>query len=463
MVADPATTLGGASTTAPVGDTFTSETSRGPIEWVKVTLDHPLGSVIVVDRTLMAQDYENQTWWQSSDGVTWVEAEAPSPPWSVTSEEIGGVEWAVNSPDGYGVMMGPDSYRQVIARYYCESPEEPGVHKRVAGEWEEVALPSTRPGPVAGLRVEGPLLGEMTALGSSGWVLPLTYLVTVPWGDEYGRVAGIDDFGCDRGDPWPTWNAGTGQLEIHQADTHGLAMARLDVELRAGDPEMIRFVDDDTGTVVKEIPASYPGWSAQEMMEEIRGWGFEDHVLVVSDGETMSVTRPPWPRSEEWMGEMVSLDGVAYTMSFDVADDYSASSINLWRTHDGRRWERLDLPSLGVGPLERADLVEVGGLLFMTIHDMSDGGSLWRSTDGESWDQVTTPISPTHQLVETDFGWILFDSFGPDAFSVDGRTWEPFEMPPLGESSLEHDDGLLFLGPMGSGEHYTMWVGRLSD
>jgi hypothetical protein len=99
----------------------------------------------------------------------------------------------------------------------------------------------------------------------------------------------------------------------------------------------------------------------------------------------------------------------------------------------------------------------------MTARDMNDGGSLWMSTDGESWDQVTTPIAPTHELIETDFGWILFDSFGPDAFSADGRIWAPLEMPPLVEPSLEHDDGRLFLGPVGGGDHYTMWVGSLSD
>jgi hypothetical protein len=209
--------------------------------------------------------------------------------------------------------------------------------------------------------------------------------------------------------------------------------------------------------------ALYPGRTPEQLIDGLRGWGFHDIVLVVSTAGKQTARRPPWAKDEEWMGSLVSYEGAVYTMSFVVDDDFSASAIKLWRTHDGHHWEQIGLPTLGTGPLERADLVQGEGQLLMKVQDMADSGSLWVSTDGVQWERVATPIDPTHALIWTDFGWILYDAFGPDAFSVDAQKWQSLEMPSVHEAALQYENGRLFLGPVGGNDNYTMWVGAFTD
>jgi hypothetical protein len=297
-------------------------------------------------------------------------------------------------------------------------------------------------------------------------MLPVTYQVSVPWSEVYGRAPVSDESlaDCDHGDPWPIWNSEARLLEVWKSDTYpGQPLARLDVELRGGNPFVIEFTDASTGDVVEEIPALYPGRTPEQLIKGLRGWGFHDIVLVVSTAGEQTARRPPWAKGEEWMGSLVSHQGAVYTMSYEIADDFSASAIKLWRTHDGHHWEQIGLPTLGTGALERADLVQGQGQLLMKVQDMADGGSLWVSTDGVQWDRVATPVVPTHELIWTDFGWILYDAFGPDAFSVDARSWQSLEMPPVDEASIQYENGRLFLGPVGAGDSYTMWVGVPAD
>jgi hypothetical protein len=432
---------------------------------MKVDLDHVLGQISVIDGMYWSHDFEDDTWWQSQDGVTWAAADEPFPYWPLISEQAGGATWAVDSPNSYSVMMGPGSYRQVIARFYCDGGGTPALLTNESGEWEEVPLPTTSRGSVERLRIQGPLLGAIVDLGGSNWLLPVSYMVTVPWGDLYGRTPPTEEVeevlgSCDQGDPWPMWNSETRQLEIRESGSYpSKPSTRLNVSVREGVPPVIEFVDDSTGALVEEIPATYPGWTAEELMKGLRGWGFEDQLFVVSSDGVPSVTTPPWAKNEVWMGSMVTLHEAAYTMSYVVADDYSATDVNLWRTDDGLDWEQIDLPALSAGPIERADLAQGDGQLLMKVQEMGGGGSLWHSTDGVGWDRVATPIAPGHEVMWTDLGWVLHDGFGPDAFSADGRVWESLDMPPLEEASLRYENDRLFLGPMGAGDTYTMWVG----
>ena len=466
LTTTPPTSTNSAPPPAPSNETFISTTSLGPIEWIKVESAGPIYPQSGLNGEFLGVDWEAGAWWTSSDGLTWTATEPPeSDP--RTAAEIKGETWATESPDGHGTMMGPISHRQVFAKTWFEGGDA-ALYHRDPTDWVEVPLPSRQPS--AGLETHGPEFRAMVALDPNTWVMPMIHSMTVPWGEIYGKFP-FSGFAPDSEtetlvDPWPIWNEGSQSLEIFAPGTYpGVPLARVSVDLQAGEPAMIAFRDTSTGQMIHEVPATVPGWSSEALLTALRGWGFDDLSFVVNQGGDIRVVRPPWTMGEEWTEEtFVNFGDALYTISHPLGENYSATAINLWRSEDGLNWSQLDLPQLYAGNLEYASLVAGTDQIMMRVQ-ASGGEVLWTSTDGVSWQPVDVDVidhSRIFELQSTDFGWIM-GGYTTAAISADGTNWEAFDLPIGGDPTLQYLGGTFFLGPVQGLDHYVLWVGKLVD
>ncbi len=452
-------------------DVFLSETSLGTIEWTRVESDsriHPSG---IVDGLIQAVQYDSEFnvvgYLQSSDGITWEPAGEPEiSPWSyvpVGEETLAAVSPLVSA----GTRMGPASARQVLSRDWQEDPEANAtVLRQEDTGWVQIPLPATEPGPISGLEILGPEIQGMAGTDGSNWVAPTMFFVRVPWADVYGTFPNIDPTDSNPIGPWPMWNEDLQVLEIFRPGDPFTSdpLASLTVEVVGGDPAAIEFRDAETGDLVHTVEATLPGWSPEEMLAGVRGWGLFDVSFVVSNDGELSVVRPPWPMGDEWSENgIVESSGRYYTNTLTLGENYSATAIHLWESEDGLVWNAVDLPQLHDGTFDYVDLAGGGGRLFMVVHD-GTGGSVWTSIDARDWQTVDVGIDTLLFRPEsTDFGWLI-NGFDSVSISGNGLTWEELALPgDPAEPSVTYLDGIFSTYPEGDTAPFVTWVGRFVD
>jgi hypothetical protein len=456
-------------------DSFESVTSLGTIEWIKVESERRIEPQGVVDGLIHAVEFDADFnvigHLQSTDGINWEPTEVPEfSPWSRVF--VGDETLAPVSPGGFGGSFGSSS-RQVRFRSWGEDPEaDLAMFRQEGSEWVQVALPATELSPVAGLEILGPQFQGVAGKDGSNWVAPVLYLVRVPWHEIYGTFPyqPVPEANPTEIGPWPIWNEGLQVLEIFQPGVDGMdpgeLLASLNVAIAEGDPQTIEFRDEVTGELVHTVEATLPGWTAEEMMAGIRGWGLFDVSFVVSREGELSVVRPPWPMGEEWtLSGIVESSDRYYTHTLTPGDDYAANAIHLWESEDGLDWSEVGLPTLHDGRIDYVTLAGGGDRLFMVIENMGGSGSVWTSTNARDWQEIDPGNDDIFfQPERTDFGWLSSNAFGAVSLSGDGLTWEQLEMPgnPV-EPKVTYMDGVFILSSAGEGPPFVMWVGRFVD
>ena len=191
-----------------------------------------------------------------------------------------------------------------------------------------------------------------------------------------------------------------------------------------------------------------------------------DRFLVVYDGQTFE-TIPQPPGFEETIGPQESnryyywwggddLGWLGETLYW-----HDTPRNELWR-FDGTEW----VPMPVDGPLRNPQWIEfVGGRLFV-----ADGfGEAWTSTDLTTWHKLHGPSwTELWQLQATEFGWMLADYSGAEAWiSADGITWTPLDpSAELGGSDIEnatYANGLFVISRNERETRRAAWIGRITD
>jgi hypothetical protein len=484
--------LGGPSVeeSTPRADIFRSPTSFGTIEWTRAVAPAYIWPDAMVDGVVMGKDGSG-SWWRLDEDLAWQRVSAPEPartdPWADFGT-VGDETWAVVGSDSYSVSMGPKSYREVIMYDWYEGVTEPAVLRHAFGGWVDVPLPSLRPPNVDGLETFGPLLHPIASVGVSSWVMPVQHFLEIPWDRIYDieregtEIADLADLDGDTvssiaratwdatGDRlllragWPERDAGI-PLPADAWREEGTPdepfSASLAVELVDGDRPVIEFRDLESGELVHVVDATLPGWSAEELLFAVRGWGGLDLSFVVGQGSQTSLVRPPWPMSEEWSGELVVSGDRYYTTSYQLGDDFSAMALHLWRSSDGLAWESVELPTDFPRPLESASIAAgVYGLgIWVTDHPAGDE-SVWLSEHGTDWAKADLGSQPAARISGTDFGWFLDSGVA----SGDGANWERIELPPLPDDPpIGYLHGFLVRGPAEVEGRYETWFGKLVE
>ena len=418
---------------------------------------------------------ELHTWWESDDqGQTWAEIPTPTTKDELTRAQADGVPWLAVSPDGVsGEMMGSSSHREVFARTWSDAPGDPTLHRFVGGEWEQVGLSSFAPRSIPGLNLVGSSFAEGATLDADTWIVPMVSMFRVPWKKYYGDP----DDEAQHGDiaPWPIWDWSTQRLGIHAPGETGLARAILTVDLLdtgSSDTPSIVFRDTDSGQVVHTVEASLPGWEPEALLTALRGWGLDDLVLIVGNGDQVVAVRPPspWVRSGEsrWSSSRAPSTPFRINCRRSPRPATKATAVRLWRSEDGLQWSPVPSPPLQGTPLDWVSLVAGRNELMMTVHQQA-GESLWTSTNGGShWQQVDNYAwwgdVTLEDPVPTEFGWIRAGSGGAWV-SEDGLNWERIDLPPAGGGefpTVDYLGGVYFFYldlAEESGEN-AIWVGQ---
>jgi hypothetical protein len=434
----------------------TSDTAAGTIQWARVGSDTAIRPQLLLDGAIFGYDADNDSWWTTADGMTWTPTESPPFGGAASFLPPGTESLAIVSPDGYGVRMGPSSFRQVLDVDWVDEPGDATIYARSGEEWEVVTIPPTAPRPIDGARLSSAQFDGAALLDDSHWIVPAVHLVDIPWSDVLGS--------SDVADLWPIWNEEAGILEIFG---EGLAFsdqpaASLTVQVVDGAAPVLEFRDASSGRVVHRVSASLPGWTPQALLEGLRGWGLKDVSFLVRSGGDVTVVRPPWTMGEDWTG-IVTSGGRYYVASLPLGPEYSATAIHLWESDDGLTWTGIDVPRLWDDVLESITLASGPDGLVMMLSQTTGSSSLWSSSDGRDWSEGAVDPSLIGDPEHTSFGWLM-NAFDATAISVDGRTWEGIELPPLpGEPVVTYLGGVFFYGPEDTGDEYATWVGVLSE
>jgi hypothetical protein len=358
--------------------------------------------------------------------------------------------------------MGPISHRQVIDRDWFDNPGDWVVNRRDGESWVPIPVPPAEPTVPSGLRLNGSRFGGAAALDEANWVAPLITFVDIDW---------LSVLGLDLEDALPIWNEEAQRLEIFAPGQDpfgaGQEAASLAVSLATGGAPTIQFRDEG-GALVHEVPATLPGWTSEELLRSLRGWGLDDVNFLVSRNGEISVIRPPWPMGEDWTAEVVtSALGRYFTVSGPLGENFSLSGFRLWESIDGLTWSQVEVPPLVDGALNNVSLAGTDDQLLMTI-SAEAGDSLWVSTDGRTWTQsdIDPAIVTLGAPEATDFGWLL-NAFDAAAVSADGLAWELINLPLLdAEPSTTYVDGLFMYGPeagVGGAGRWHTWIGTFQD
>jgi hypothetical protein len=442
-----------------------SVTSLGAIEWTRTDPGRQLNGFWTFDGKLLASDQATNTWWLSSDGLSWSEMTLPGGDPS-DYLDASGQTLAVISGMSAGTMMGPQSHREVISREWQGNPADAAVLRWDVFHWVPIALPATAPSDVDGLVWHGPQLHGGAALDPGNWIVPAVHWLEVPWREVLDLQPAGTDAAIKADDPWPFWDPVAEVLLVYPAGKWkvGPPLARLHVMASDSGSE-IEFRDADNGDLVHRVPASVPGWSAESLVRALRGWGLEDASFIVSRDGDLSVVRPPWVMGEEWADGIVTFDGSYFAISLPLGQDYLAETVHLWTSRDGLSWEPVDLPAGMTARLDHADLISGPRGLVMLINGVGTDRSVWASSDGRTWglgddddEEMSTPWPGT-------FGWVMGNRISPD-----GLTWEPLDLPRLSREFLEPQafgDRLVYgpgndPGPGGTSGR-VLWVGRMGE
>ena len=138
-------------------------------------------------------------------------------------------------------------------------------------------------------------------------------------------------------------------------------------------------------------------WEPEALLTALRGWGLDDLVFIVGNGDEVVAVRPPFPMGEEW-GEWWSSQGRLSPIRISCrrwpdplhGDRGQAVEVRGWLN-----WSLVPSPPLQGSPLDHVSLVAGPNELMMTVDQqvmtVNPGwGSLWVSTDGLAWRQADT-------------------------------------------------------------------------
>jgi hypothetical protein len=449
----------------PSSDRLTSETSIGTIAWTRVESERSIQPWMSFGDRILGVD-EDREYWLSTNAIDWEPWTAAEARARTVARLADGRVLVMKPSGGYSVMMGPVSYREVLSRDWIDDGTAAEVLLTTAGGGEiaqRVALPEAT--VVPGLRIDGTHFGT-AAVNGNDWIVPVMTMHEVPWGDVIGMVRGAVDPGdpnAPEGDvePWPIWDPASQRLGIYRPSDIVDPMEWLTVEPADGpDGASIEFRDATSGTLRHSVAATLPGWTPEELLTALRGWGLDDISLLVSrDGEATAI-RPPWPMGEEFVG-MVAADGAYFAVTLVVGDRYNTTEVHLWKSGEGSSWERFPVPVDLRDGSQSVILASDGDDLLITI-DGPGPDRVMVSDDGRDWTTGEVPLGLEGVPYPAPFGWILAGYGAMAAVSADGVSWERLVFPfPAPEFSLMSVNDLLIVGPTLDGDRYVSWVGRL--
>ncbi len=429
-------------------DSFRSTWSTGAaITWSKVILPADIyphqesgNRLLGTSRDL---ETERKRWWKSDDhGRTWAEIPNPTPTLQdeLSRAQADGVPWVAVSPDGAGTSMGPISHRQVLARAWYDAPGDPALYRLDGGEWEQVDLSSFAPKSIPGLGLVGSSFAGGATLDTDTWIVPMESTFRVPWKKYYGDQDGAAHHGNRA--PWPIWDWSTQRLGIFPPGKINTPMATLNVDLQDTNspyaPSIV-FRDAESGQVVHRVEASLPGWEPEALLTALRGWGLDDLVLIVGNGDDVVAIRPPFPMDEEWGESVVVFKDAFYTYSYQLSTEfetrYSATAVGCGGPRTVCNGARCRCPALNRTTLDQVSLIAGPNELMMTVNEQ-DGESLWTSINGSHWQQADTDAEQRDDVIwwdplPTEFGWI-WAGLSSGWVSEDGLDWESIGLPPAG-------------------------------
>ena len=233
---------------------------------------------------------------------------------------------------------------------------------------------------------------------------------------------------------------------------------------------MDRVPRPDSGQVVHKVEASLPGWEPEALLTALRGWGLDDLVFIVGNGDEVVAVRP-FPMGEEWGGSVVAFKGAFYTYSYQLSTEPETPHGDRRSAVEVRGWCAVE-PGSAVAPTAPGTTPGYGSLvagpneLMMTVKE--DGGtSLWTSTDGSYWLQAAIDAQQGDDLIlwdplPTEFGWTVAGTSG-GWVSEDGLDWERIDLPPAGGDFPTVDYlGVYFRGPWEESGDHVIWVGSTS-
>ena len=115
---------------------------------------------------------------------------------------------------------------------------------------------------------------------------------------------------------------------------------------------------------------------------------------VVEDGFGLGEHQATW-------GWMLAYQDVLYlaTANDDPRTvDFSPSGFRLWKSLDGEAWEQVGEPGFGNPNNFMLTMNVVRDVFYLGPYNAKDGNQLWRSTDGADWElDFTAPASQTNQ------------------------------------------------------------------
>ena len=240
-----------------VGEPF--ESSLGTWVWTEVDGDastipahgiqlRPTGGYIAVegDRT-----------WTSADGLTWsFTGDVGNADVWISTFTVGDSEWRRHS----------SATGQVVERL-------------VDDQWLPVAIPEPAPPPVAGVTWGHPWYGDAAGLADS-IVMPVTMSGWVDFTEYYGTFPDPDREGEVR-PPRSEWDPVSETIRLRDWWRSDNVVAVLEVRIMAGTPDVIEFVDVDTGDMVAVVESTLPGVSSEELRERLAWGGVVYPSLVV--------------------------------------------------------------------------------------------------------------------------------------------------------------------------------------
>jgi hypothetical protein len=155
----------------------------------------------------------------------------------------------------------------------------------------------------------------------------------------------------------------------------------------------------------------------------------EGRVWLSTDGVSWEpLSSPPGLEAALLTHLIVARDGSVLAFG-GVETVTGASEPAVWRSHDGRTWERTDV---GLPSVFLVSHVVSGAKGFvLSLRDQDGAERLWFSADGLAWETVDLPanvLGPIWDLGAGDDGFVaLLEAFSGDAgitiASADGREW----------------------------------------
>jgi hypothetical protein len=147
-----------------------------------------------------------------------------------------------------------------------------------------------------------------------------------------------------------------------------------------------------------EKVGSFPNWNWAGSFQEFKG-----ALYIASDGvlapDNSVQPEEVWRSKDGKNWQKVVSDGFGAKSfesmgGFAVFQDYLyAGSSQVWRSKDGTQWEKVDglTPLLGPNDLKVDGLTDFEGKLYAWTYNQVKGGSMFSTREGQTWERVNQP------------------------------------------------------------------------